>query len=306
MMSSFSYVALITPKEKISVAMAISESSLLAGALIANLINGPIIDGTSLSTLIYINAGLALLPTIIVFVFFTDITSTSVIKYTWRDMIGFNHLLDAFKCVFKKREGNSRLLLNLSFVAYMCIFATIAGLAANGFLYFVKQIGMSMTEYSVFSGVLSALKGIAGPGILWVVKRWIKPDRTSILMGAFSSMAFGYIIMSIDSIPHNAWFGGLFLCTQIVCFGEIRSFQASLCERDELGKLFAYDALLQLLIQLIAATSFRSLYSGSLAFWPGMFLSISAALIFLGMIVVIFIDKIRLRKLCPATLYELS
>ena len=293
-MSSFSYVALITPKSKISVAMSICEGTVLIGILLSNLMSGPVIDATNLSTLAYISAGIAILPLIIVSIFMTDATSISTVQYTWRDVIGVGHLLDAFRCIFKKRDKHSRLLLNLAFAAYTLVFIAVNGSMSDNFLYFVKERGMSLTEYSIFYSILSACKGLGGPAILWLINRFINPHKNNILIGACASIAIGFIILSIESIPYNAWIACIFFCTQTIFFGEIRSFQTSLCDKDELGKLFAYDALIQMTIGTVSTVTFKMLYSATVAVWAGMYLLLCGVFCFIDMIVVTLIDRIQI------------
>ena len=292
-MSSFSYVALITPKDKTAVAMAICEGTILVGMLLGNVLNGPIIDRTSLPTLTYINSGFALLPLVIVAIFVTDVTSHSTVQYTWRNVIGLSHLLDAFKCVFKKREGNSRLLLNLSFVAYSLTYVGSAGLAANSFFYFVKEKGMTMTEYSVFTGTSSVLEGVTGPGILLLVRRFSKPHRNNISILACASVALGYMFLSLTPIPHIEWLGLLFLSGKLVFYAEIRLLQTKLCNKEELGRMFAYDALIQLLLGAGAAVLIKLLYSATLQIWSGMFLAVFSLLMVFAMVVVTIIDQLQ-------------
>lgn len=144
-MSSYSYVALITPKEKLPIAMSLCEGSWLCGNVLGFLINGPIIDATSLATMGYINAGLSTLPLVIVLVFVKDVVHADGIVYSWKDFIGLNHLLDAIKCVTKTRQGYDRMLILTSSISFATAFLALDGFLSVEFLYFVKERGMSMT-----------------------------------------------------------------------------------------------------------------------------------------------------------------
>ena len=292
-MSSYSYMALITPKEKTPLAMSINEGTFLLGLLLGNLISGPIADATDISTLAYINAGFTLIPLIIVSVFMTDALSSSAVQHTWKDIIGIRHLLDAFKCILRKRQKWFRLLLILAFLSYSFGLIAVHGSKSDYFLYFVKQRGMSLTEYSIFNSLMSALQSFGGPAILWVASKFDKQPINSIMMGACASMVFGYTVMAIDSIPYSAWIGCVLFCTQIAFFGEIHSYQTSLVEKDELGKMFAFVAIIQIVIGAACSIGFKTLYAATLTVWPAMFLVIAAGCFLFAMIVITLIDRIQ-------------
>lgn len=306
-MSAFSYVALITPEEKRPFHMAISEGTLLFGVLIGTTINGFIIDDFGLDKLAYITAGITVLPLIITVLFVTDVTSTNH-SYTWRDIIGISHILDAFKTVYKKRPGYSRLLLNLSFVMYCFVFLAIQVLMAGSFLYFVKQRGLTYSQYSIFNGYTSAMKSIGGPLVVYIIKRFFKPDDFHFAIGCATSMAIGYTVMSINSIPYSMWIGGTFWLTQTSLFAIIRTTQTTICSKDELGKLFAFDAILQCVLSQTTTIAGKVIYTWSLSFWPGLFLAICAFLIVCSMISIAVYAYFHEKNLAlsPKTLDQMS
>lgn len=292
-MSSFSYIALITPKEKITFTMSVCEGTVIIGLVLGTLVNGPLIESTSLADMAYINAGFTVLPLIIVWIFVTDVTHTGRRKYTWREVVGASHALESIKCMFKQRPGHSRLLLQLSFVTYSCSFVTISGFLGNSFLYFVKEEGMSLTVFSVYSALGLAGRGACGSGMIWLANRFGVTDRSNLLVGSLVSIFVGFTIMSIDGIAYNAWIGAIFLCTQTVVFAEIRSLQTEICKLDELGKLFSYDALIQLILSAVAAASFKWMYSATLNIWPGFFLMVCAFLHLLALVLVVIMDRVK-------------
>ncbi|XP_067933863.1 lysosomal proton-coupled steroid conjugate and bile acid symporter SLC46A3-like [Watersipora subatra] len=292
LVSSFSYLAIVASRDRVAIIMSMCEGTLLAGVLIGNLINGPIIDATSLSTLAYINTGITLSPVLIVVFFVTDVTSTSDNDYTWKDVFNFDRISDVYKFIRKKRKGNTRLTLFLCYITYSCVYLVTTGLSANDFLYFVKNRGMSMTEYSLFSGLLSAAKTILGPMIIYLGRRFVKTDRFNLLMFACTLPPIGLILMSNASIPNSAWIGGVFICTQTSFFGEMRSLQTSLCDKDELGQLFTLDGIVLLVLTTFGSIGYKALYGASLAFWSGSYLALSAFFYICAMAVIIAIHII--------------
>lgn len=287
-MASLSYVALITSKDSQGITLAICEGTMLIGVLLGNLINGPIVDATSLSTLAYINAALTLLPVLIVSVFLTDVLPSRGVQRSWKDILGVPHLLDAVKCVFKKRQGHNRLKIHICLAALLCLFMAAHGFTNVSFLYFVKQRQMSMTEYSIFTGMLSALKSIVGPGALTLLKKGFSLDERDIGMFSLAAGTLGYTVMSIDSIPYSAWIGGILLCPEIIFFGIIYSFQIDSCDDDEFGQLFAYNGITKFLLGTVGLAAYQSLYSATLLVWPAAFLAVSAMLSIISMIMFTF------------------
>lgn len=283
-MAVFSYVALVTTPEKRAFYMALSEASLVIGVLIGTLVNGFIIDDLGLDTLAYITAGISVIPMIVSIAFVTDVTSTSHTS-SWRDMIGTSHFLDAFKTLYKKREGYSRLLLNLCFLIYSLLFVGTVMYMGGSYLYFVKERGLTMTEYSLFSAYVNVMKGFGGPSLVYVINRVFKPDEFHFAAGCGVSMVIGFIIMSIDAIPHSMWIGGAFMMTQTTFYAIIRDNQTKICSKEELGKLFAFDAIIQVIMTCVTAIVAKEVYTWSLTFWPGLFLALCAFLTICAMVV---------------------
>ncbi|XP_067932685.1 proton-coupled folate transporter-like [Watersipora subatra] len=294
LMTSFSYVAQVTPKEKTSVAMATCEGTVLMGVLVGSLVNGPVIEKTSLMIMTYINAGITIIaPIIIIFGLVEPPRAEPLIKYKWRDIINAQRTLDSLRCVFKKREKHGRLILHLAVAAFATSFICVSGYTANAYLYFITERGMSLTEYSVFSTILQAMKMIAGPAILWLINRYTNPHRTDILMGSAALLTLGYTIMSIHVIPESLWIGGILTGTVTIFAGEIRFLQTQLCAKNELGQMFAYVALAQFVMGQLAISVFKELYAVTLFFWPAFYLALLGVISLTGMILVAIIDRLK-------------
>ena len=290
-MSSYSYITSLTSKKNLPIAMAALEGGVEFGLLLGTLISGPFIDRFGLSTLAYLNTGLSTIPLFIILTTTTEIYDESKTNNTWRDAIGVKHLTAAVRCVFKKRQNYNRLLINLCYVSVYAVSIAGAGYTTLSFLYFVKEVGMTLTELSVFSGYLLAVKGLGGPIILAFVK-CIKANKTDMTVLSCAGVTFAYIIMSVDAIPHSIWFGGTLFAFQSVVYALIRTFQVSLVDENEVGKIFAYDGVFQVFFSLSTVMFFKELYSLTVVVWPGFFLSFSAFLCLVSMCVAAGIVKL--------------
>lgn len=291
-MSSYSYITSISAKEDIPIAMSALEGGIEFGLLTGTLISGPLADNFGLSILAYLNIGLSVLPLLVLLIFVVEIPRHSKTKATWSNAIGVQHIFRAIKVVFKKRPFHNRLLINLCYVAVYAVSIACAGYATLLFLYFVKQVGLTLTQLSVFSGYLMGVKGLGGPVILVIVK-YARMDKMTVAVVSCGGVAFAYIIMSIDVIPYNIWLGGALLAFQSVVYALIRSFQVTLVDENEIGKIFAYDGIAQVFFSLTTVMFFKELYSLTVTVWPAFFLAFCAFLCVISMVVVVCIVRLH-------------
>lgn len=293
-MAEFSYVALITSMESRAFHMAVAEGTLGFGMLIGNTINGFIIDDLGLDALAYMTAGIAVLPLILSMVFMRDVVHTSGrVTPSWRDVVGFDHVLDAFKTVYKKREGYNRLLLNLSFVLYSFPFIANIIFASGAFLYFVKEVGFSMSEFSVFNGIRVASVCFGGPILILIVKKIKKVGDLDFAMGCTVVLALAMIIMSQPGIPYGLWVGCILSFPQGCMYALVRTIQTKICGRDELGRLFAFDAIMQCVLTTAMAIGAKVVYTESLIFWPSLFIALCGFMMLCAMIVIVVMSLLR-------------
>ena len=287
-MAEFSYIALVTTPETRTFYMAIAEGTFLLGILIGNTINGFVIDHLGLDTLAYATAGVSVLPAIVILLLVTDVQGSSC-QTSWRDIINIKQFFGPFRTVYKKRIGFQRALLNWSFVMYSFPFVSLQIFQSASFLYFVKERGLTMSQYSLFTGLISAMKSFGGPLVVYLVKRLIRPDQFSFAIGCIISQIVAYTIMSIDAIPASMWIGAVLLLTQTSFFALVRALQTRICLKDEPGQLFAFDAIILCIMSGITAIVAKVVYTATLSFWPGLFLALCALLYICAMLVTIVV-----------------
>lgn len=290
-MSGFSYVAFITPPSKQSFAMAMSEGTLLVGVLIGNSINGVLADRLGVANMAYISAGISVTPGLITFFFMADERKESTSRLTgggwrWRDVIGFSNIISSIKCVFKRRKGRGRILLLLTFVIYAGPYFSTMGYGSASFLYYAKEQGFTISQYSVLNGYRDGMKGIGGAAILYSLQRWLKPECFNLMIGANAVLTVGYLVMSISALPASAWMGATLHTSQTLMTSLLRALQTSLCDKDEYGRMFAFDALFQVVTNQVVAIGFKSVYAATVVVWPEFFFVLCAIILILTMIVV--------------------
>ena len=298
MMAGFSYVALVTPPDKHPVYMAFFEATILVGVLLGNTLNAAIVDTLGLDVMAYISAGASILPCLIIIfsVSNTKHLKTSEEKWRWKEILGWRNLLSAFHCILKKRPGIGRLLLILTFLMYAGSFISSIGFSTTSFLYFTKQKGMTVTLYSSFLIYEEAMKGLGGSFILLAISMCKKPvDYFHLLITGYVFDISAFIIMSLPFYPVGAWIGCAMFVGHTITRAQVRALQAQLCDRDELGKMFAFDSIYQVIVNNAVSIGYRAVYSATLEVWPECSFSLCALVLLMSMVVAVFVSFLKQR-----------
>lgn len=275
-MSSLSYIAIIADPASRHISLGIGEAAMMCGAFIGTLTNGPIIDNWGLDVLGYINVGINVITGMVVICLVPEIYKETADKYSWREVLKPHHILDTFKCIFRPRPGKRRLFLNMSLTVYCTLFMTVQVTTSVGFLYFVKEEGMSLTTYSLFNSFAFMSKAIS-MFVLWLSKK-MQLDKLDMAI-IFSGLHTGaYILLSVNGGGVSAlqWIAIALMGGHLAVFAVLRNIQVSLVDQDETGKLFAYDAIIQLLCFTVLSIGINLIYGWSVAFWPEFIFSVSS------------------------------
>ena len=105
-------------------------------------------------------------------------------------------------------------------------------------------------------------------------------SKYNVAVAAAASSVLAYTTMSLGTSGYLQWMGIALLSGQACITSVLHDFQASLVERDELGKLFACDAFLQAVWGVIATVGYNALY-GCLVTWQPQFIFAASSLLFL-------------------------
>lgn len=273
LMSAFSYISAASRPTSRHIYLGLGEASLTVGVFIASLTNGPIIDNWGLDVLSYINVGFSAVTVAVVIILVPEIYKETAHQYGWKEVLKPHHILDSFKCIFRPRPGKDRFLLNASLTIYTSTFITVQAYTSLNFLYFAKEEGMTLTNFSIFNSVVYASK-VLGPLILWIGKK-LKFNMFDVAVFCLTSYTAGYILLSMNGgVSYLQWIGVLLMSGQLGVFAVLRDFQVSIVDKDENGKLFAYDSMIQILCSTVMALAINSLYGWSVTFWPELTFSV--------------------------------
>lgn len=304
-MAVFSYLALIAPEKERTLYLALAEGCVGIGVLVAESMNGVIIDELGLSTLTYITVGLAIPPLLIAFVFMRDVehsgATPTLPASTCSQLLSPQRFFDAFKTIYKKRKGYNRCLLNLSFVLFLFPFVGETAIDSASFLYFVKELGFTMTEFSIFCAVKVSTVCLGGPIVIILVKRYLNPDDLKFAMVCCAMVALGFILMSQPEIPGSIWFGGIFLITETPFNALVKTIQTKICGADELGRLFAIIVIMEGMVGTVISILTKIFYAASISVWASSFIAVAAFTHICAMLVIWIMSFIQDRhlRICP-------
>ena len=304
----FSYLTLITPVEQRTLHLTMVEGSIGLGVLIGVSLNGVIIDDLGLDTLTYITVLIAIPPLLIAILFVRNATqarrSPSTTYQICSQVLSLRSVTDALSTITKKRKGFKRCLLSLTFVLYFFPLSGEETFESVSFLYFVKELGFTMTEYSVFNAGKISIICFGGPLVIILVKRFLNPDDLTFALGSCAVTATAFIIMSQPEITGSIWFGGIFLITQVPFSALVKTIQTKLCEEDELGKLFAFVAIMQSVISTVFGVVGKLFYTTSLSVWPSSFIAFTALMYVAAMIIICIMSYVHDRHVRICLLAE--
>ena len=288
-MSSYAYISRVTRTEDRPLYMTLLEGSSALGCIIGLLGGGMIQTHTGLSTVGFVSAGMALAPFLSTLVFTVELPRADNHNASeQRDTdcmrrIGLTRMLDAIRCVQKRRDDYKRLQLNLCYIAVSTASFSANGLGVNSFLYYHKQNGLTLSGYTLYFAYIMAVVAVGGPLILKLTNSLkLNPATRGALAAAF--VALGYCVMALDFIPHGMWIGGAFIACQSVVYASARSYATQLVRVDEIGKVFAYDAMLQVILQISSTILFKWVYSVTVEHWAGFFVALCGFLLILSSI----------------------
>lgn len=284
--------------------MAVLEGSAAAGCLVGMLGGGAIQSCLGLSITAFVSAGIALAPILITAIFTVELpprVNNSALHCEGQgspntsclNKIGVMRMLDAIKCVFKKREHYKRTRLNLCYLANSAANMAANGLVVNSFLYFHKQYELTISSYTIYFSYLMGVVAVGGPVIMKAASLCLKFNSATIGMMAAAFLAIGYAVMSIGVIPHGLWIGGAFLAFQSVVYASARSYAVRLVRTDEIGKIFAYDAMLQVLLQILSAILFKWVYSITVEHWAGFFVAFCGLLCLISSLSLFIVSRLN-------------
>lgn len=113
---------------------------------------------------------------------------------------------------------------------------------------------------------------------LYVLVRCCGVNDTSMAIVAFASFAADYAIKAIASEPWHLYAGLSVAFMKFVGSPMCRAILANTVPPNEIGKIYSMTTALEAMSSLVAAPLYSYVYASTLAFYPGAFNMISAAM----------------------------
>lgn len=274
--------------------MTLLEASSAAGCLIGLLGGGIIMTHFDVATVGFVSAGVAMVPLLSTTLLTSELPCLNEPvsgTASWLKKIGVKRMLDAIRCVFKRRDNYRRLCLNLCFFTnWMATFAS-NGFIVNSFLFLHEHSGMAIGSYTTYFSYIMGVVALGGPLIIQATKGL---NLNTAVQGAIASafVAVGFGIMSVRIIPYALWIGGAFVSFQSVVYASARSYAVQLVKTDEIGKIFAYDAMLLVILQITSTILFKWIYSVTVEIWAGFFVALCGFLCLLSCLSLLIVFRL--------------
>ncbi|CAG2163229.1 unnamed protein product [Oppiella nova] len=211
---------------------------------------------------------------------------------------------DVWKCCFQKRPNSGRIQIWLMFMTMSVMIMSFMGAGKTQFQFSEKVYLWSATYYSnvhsISSIVNSVLMTISVP--LFVVK--LRLIDTQIVILGLVSFIMSQIVVGSYQHPIGYYIHVVIGSVSGMVSVAIRSKMSKLVKKEELGKVFSLLSTLESVSPLLASLVFTFIFEWSLDFFPGLTYEVSAALMIVPLIAMVWIDVTIDSKWCDITIQD--
>jgi len=297
-MAGYSYQVLISKEEERVMTIILTAASQGIGQLIATAINGPIISSSAEYGITYLY-GLALCCGLITLTLTLSMTDLGHEKsgsddLTLRDILGLTRIKESALSMFKKREGKVRMLVHLSVSVTFTMQLAVKS-RDIGFLYYVKEGNFTLSSFSLYNAVSGSVQAVGGAFTLWFLSGKLKIAGLNVLLVSCTVSALGFIVISQSPDASLAWVGTALFTMQSLPTIIMQVVQAKLLPQD-VAKLYAYQAVLLLLLNNIAPFLYKSFYAVSVSVWPGASLAVGGLVNVISLMLSMILTEIRTKE----------
>lgn len=293
MMSGYSYVGHDSDKEFKTIRVGIIEALIFLAGTFGVLLSGVLLDRTSFTFVFSVTIGITSLALVYTLVFVRDLkpderaTSTSLVK-----TICHEHVKQPWMCIIKERPDRTKLYIGLQlFVKTLMIFCT-AGEFDLLFLFTKLPIfDWPLSLYGYFKALENFLRGFAVLAFVPVLKRRFKIRDTTLGIIGLISKVFASVVLGLASETWHIFVVAVIGILQGFTSAALSSIMSSMVEKNEQGKLFGLIATMESIAILFATLVFNNLYPVTLSFFRGFCFLISAGLLVIAFIVMIYLHR---------------
>nr|XP_015909337.1 proton-coupled folate transporter isoform X2 [Parasteatoda tepidariorum] len=201
-------------------------------------------------------------------------------------LFNLKHISDSLRTVFRFREGGRRTKVLLMLFSLFLIYFGSAVQTTLGY-YFVKTLGWTFQEYTLFHSIQFGVEGLALlfglPTLLYFCH---VPDHIFAALGMISRIA-GFVMFGLSYTV-----GMVYSCAALYMLSEfpvpaLRSMLSKTVNADEKGKIFAFTASLQNLCYLLGSFILTTIFTE--VSFKGLCFEVVAGLQGIALIIIIYL-----------------
>ncbi|XP_064098361.1 lysosomal proton-coupled steroid conjugate and bile acid symporter SLC46A3-like isoform X1 [Macrobrachium nipponense] len=196
-----------------------------------------------------------------------------------RSLFSPKNVSDLFRSCLRERRGNGRLHIFL-LVAMMLFF--ICMLPHNLYLWGLRVLNWDIDSYTVYKVANDMSAALM---MLSLTPVFVHLRLHDCSVGAMTAtLVFSRLLaLAMTTSPSEWWIPFLFVFIPTDLIGiAIRSQISKICEKDEIGRVFAMLAVLEVFWPIVDSAIFTSVYGATIEFYPSFEHLVGAGFAFLG------------------------
>ncbi|KAB0804060.1 hypothetical protein PPYR_01030 [Photinus pyralis] len=252
---------------------------------------GSIMVGTAMSGICYRLIGLYGIFSTALFLFVVGLIYTVLVirevgtaapqanksTYTsYKDFFNYQHMKSTFYFAFKRRDGNRRARMFVSFVLLCLTFGPVQGETSVVYLFIRKRFQWSEVEFSILFSIKIVLHLVGTVLPLLILSKYLKMDDTVIGMICYLGKFVSGFLCAFSTSPLMYCIGMVVEMFSPTTFITVRSIGTKLVSVEEQGRLNALNSIFEALIPLGFVSVYNFVYKKTIDFFPGTFYIVSS------------------------------
>ncbi|XP_066988657.1 lysosomal proton-coupled steroid conjugate and bile acid symporter SLC46A3-like isoform X2 [Macrobrachium rosenbergii] len=192
------------------------------------------------------------------------------------------NVVDLFRTCFRKRQGKGRLYITA--LLCMMLFCTSTVIQSTVYLWGLRVLNWDIQSYSIFSVTNDISQALM---MLFLTPAFLYFRLHDCSLGAITAvLVFTRLLaMGMTTEPSQWWVPYLFILVPDEFLSvAIRSLLSKICEKDEIGRIFAMLAVLEVFWPIVDSAIFTSVYGATIEFYPSFEHLVGAAFALLGIV----------------------
>ncbi|XP_064098362.1 lysosomal proton-coupled steroid conjugate and bile acid symporter SLC46A3-like isoform X2 [Macrobrachium nipponense] len=190
------------------------------------------------------------------------------------------NVVDLFCTCFRKRQGRGR--LHISTLMCMMLFCNSTVVQNIIYLWGLRVLNWDIYSYSIFSITNDVSQAVM---ILLLTPAFLYFRLHDCSLGGITAvLVFTRLLaLGMTTKPSQWWVPYLFILIPDEYLSiAIRSLMSKICEKDEIGRVFAMLAVLEVFWPIVDSAIFTSVYGATIEFYPSFEHLVGAGFAFLG------------------------